>query len=326
MNKVLVMGGTEFISRAILLKLIKKGYEVDFVTRGQREIDFDGYHKHLIADRKNKEQMKAIFKNKNYDYIFDVSAYTKEDVEILVDSLDTSSLKRYIFVSSGAVYKPTTELMKESDERGRNENWKEYGFNKKLAEDYLMNLYKETAFPYVTFRPSYIYGEGNNLKRESFLFSRAVKSLPIVIPVSGEAKVQFIHIKDVVQILLESMDNKLIVGEAFNLTDAEQVDWLTLVQTINEVAGTKVPVSGITEKGMSELNVTVGEFFPFRDITYVMDNSKLLEYGLPLPKILLKEGLEKAYKWCEESGIFDQYEESETYKKVIAFSQEISSK
>ncbi|WYP27806.1 NAD-dependent epimerase/dehydratase family protein [Alkalihalobacillus sp. FSL W8-0930] len=323
MNKVLVMGGTEFISKALVVDLIKSGYSVDFVTRGHKKVDFHGFNKHLIADRKDKRALRNIFKDNVYNYIFDVSGYTKEDVENVVESVDQSCLKRYTFISSGAVYLSSETLLIETNDRGFNPNWKDYGYNKKKAEDYLSELYNKTGFPCVIFRPSYVYGEGNNLKRETFLFSRADRSIPIVIPLSGAAFVQFIHIHDVIKVLLATMDDVQVNGEAYNLTHPEEVDWLTLVKTVKQVVNKDFNVKGITKETMDHLNITLGSFFPFRDLTYLLDICKLSESGLPVPSISLEKGLARTYKWyLEQNHLIDTVFKKE-YDKVIAASKTI---
>ena len=102
--KILVMGGTEFVSSSLTKYLISKGYIVDIFTRGIKLIKYDGIRKHLKGDRKSIEDLKVNISNESYDYIFDISAYVKEDVEKLVAILNKDNLKRYVFCSSGAVY------------------------------------------------------------------------------------------------------------------------------------------------------------------------------------------------------------------------------
>ncbi|MBM0064179.1 NAD-dependent epimerase/dehydratase family protein [Alkalicoccobacillus gibsonii] len=326
MNKILVMGGTEFISKAVVISLIKRGYCVDFVTRGLKRVDFDGYHQHFITDRKDKEALKNLLKDELYDYIFDVSAYTKEDVENLIEAVDRTRLKRYIFISSGAVYLSSDTYLKESDDRGFNENWKNYGYDKKLAEDYLLELYDKIGFPCVIFRPSYVYGEGNNLKRESFLFDRAEHSYPIVIPVSGATFVQFIHIQDLVKVLLATMNNLQLDGKAFNLTHPEIIEWPTLIKTIRQIVKKEFDLKGISQEKMDQLNISLASFFPFRDLTYLLDSHKLAAYRLPLPSITLKEGLTKTYEWYLAHNLLSDIIRSEEYEKVVAASKTIDDK
>lgn len=184
MKSILVMGGTTFVSSAMAKYLIGKGYEVDILTRGLKEPEFSGFREHLICDRKLKHDMLEILKGKEYDFIFDISAYTKEDVEVLFTSIDKSKLKKYIFCSSGAVYKPSNTLISEDYETRENPYFGKYGTDKKEAEDFIM----ESGVNYAIFRPTYIYGEGNNLYREAYFFHRIRNNDVIPIPFGNNTR------------------------------------------------------------------------------------------------------------------------------------------
>ncbi len=131
--KVLVMGGTEFVSSSLAKHLISKGYTVDIFTRGIKEIKYEGIRKHLKGDRKLIEDLDRNLLGESYDYVFDISAYVKEDVKKLVKVLKRDNLKRYVFCSSGAVYVPSEDMIAEDFARGENYNWGAYGYDKKEA-------------------------------------------------------------------------------------------------------------------------------------------------------------------------------------------------
>ena len=308
MEKVLVMGGTEFVGKAILEGLISKGYQVDFLTRGLKEVTVEGYNNHFICDRKNEQEVKKCLYEIEYDYIFDISAYSRLDVEMLLKNIRLSSLKRYVFLSSGAVYTPSTEYLFENSERGFNHNWGQYGIDKKEAEDYLLSLHQDSKFPVVIFRPTYIYGEGNNLYREAYFFQRILSSQPIPVPNTKNSSTQFIHIKDVVNILLDSITNDLTIGEVYNLTHQRQVNWLDLVESIQKVVAKETQILCINQEEMNRLNVSSRHFFPFRDVVYLMNINKLIEHNLPLPKIDLEEGLQSSFEWILKQNIKEKFE------------------
>lgn len=291
--KVLVMGGTEFVSKSLTKYLIEKGYIVDIFTRGLKPLQYDGLRKHLKGDRKSLEDLKINLSKEKYDYVFDISAYAKEDVEKLTMILNKENLKRYFMCSSGAVYIPSGEVVTEEFTRGKNINWGIYGLNKKEAEDYLFNLYENENFPVTMFRPTYIYGDENNLYRESYLFDRIDKGLDIPIP-NGNEKTQFIYIDDLVKIFESAIHIDKAIGQAYNVTHSEIITWQQLVETTMEVMNKKV---NIKEIDTENLNIHERQFFPFRNVTYLLDTNKSKEDGLYTPKVSLIEGIKKTYKW-----------------------------
>lgn len=291
--KILVMGGTEFVSSSLVKYLISKGYIVDIFTRGIKPVKYDGIRNHLKGDRKSIEDLKVNISNEVYDYIFDISAYVKEDVQKLIKILNKESLKRYIFCSSGAVYKPSDKVITEEFTRGENENWGNYGLDKKKAEDYLLNLWETEKFPVTIFRPTYIYGEGNNLYRETYLFDRVTKGLDIPIP-GGNNETQFVYIDDLVKVFESAIHTDQTVGQVYNVTNSEIITWKLLVEMTMRVVNKKV---NIKEVNSEKANISVREYFPFRNVTYLLDTKKAEKDGLYMPQIDLFEGLQLSYKW-----------------------------
>ncbi|WP_179877683.1 NAD-dependent epimerase/dehydratase family protein [Bacillus pseudomycoides] len=304
MFTVLVMGGTEFVSKSVVKELIVRGFQVDFITRGLKVVNFDGYHEHIICDRHNQEMLKKYLMNKEYDYVIDVSAYTKEDVEMLLNSLHLASLKKYILLSSGAVYNDNYQVLTEETPRGWNINWKEYGLHKKEAEDY---LFEEKTVPFVIFRPTYIYGKGNNLYRENYFFDCAFNEQSIFLPNSKNEE-QFIYIDDLTNILIAALTNEKVNGKAFNVTHPETVTWIELTKIFERITSKEITVQQIDEEIITALNLSVRDYFPFRDVPYVMDISKLCEHELPVPKIDLLQGLQYSLS-IYEKGNFDMKEQ-----------------
>lgn len=291
--KALVMGGTEFVSSSMAKYLISKGYVVDIFTRGIKTIEYSGFRKHLKGDRKIIDDLRYNFKDEKYDYVFDVSAYTREDVEKLISVLDREKLKRYVFCSSGAVYTPSEKLVSEDFTSGENINWGSYGLGKKEAEDYLLKLYENEKFPITIFRPTYIYGEGNNLYRECYLFDRITQGLDIPIPY-GDKNTQFIYISDLVKTFEISVHSEQAIGQAYNITHPQIVTWQELVETAMRVINKKVNIVRVHSE---KENISAREYFPFRNVTYLLDIKKAETHGLHIPQISLEEGIELAYKW-----------------------------
>ncbi|MCB2299318.1 NAD-dependent epimerase/dehydratase family protein [Clostridium tagluense] len=295
--KILVMGGTEFVSSALTKYLISKGYIVDIFTRGIKPTKYNGIRKHLKGDRKSIEDLKVNISKERYDYIFDTSAYEMKDVQKLIGILNKENLKRYVFCSSGSVYIPSYEMVTEEFTRGENANWGSYGLDKKKAEDYLLGLWKDEKFPITIFRPTYIYGQDNNLYRETYLFDRVTKGLDVPIP-NGNEETQFVYISDLVKIFESAIHKDKTVGQAYNVTHPELVTWQQLVETTMKVVNRKVNIKKVDNR---KINISAREYFPFRNVTYLLDTKKAETDGLYMPQIDLYQGLELAYKWYSET-------------------------
>ncbi|MGG2015031.1 NAD-dependent epimerase/dehydratase family protein [Bacillus sp. S10(2024)] len=301
MAQILVMGGTQFVSEALAKFFIFKGYEVDIFTRGTRDIAYKGVRTHLRGDRNVPLDIKKNISDKQYDYIFDITAYHKNHVKTLLDNIDRSKLKRYVLCSSGAVYAPSTQVLFEDFERAENYNWRQYGLDKNEAEDYLFSLHKQEGFPITIFRPSYIYGEGNNLYREAYIFDRLTKKLAIPIP-KHVGPVQFVHIDDVVRVMESVIGSEQSNGQAYNLSYPEDITWKTLVDTASKIVGIEAHTIEVDE---TILNPTIStrNYFPFRNVTYRMNIEKLSAHHLYVPQLDLQAGLQKAYHFYQTENV-----------------------
>ncbi|WP_397538509.1 NAD-dependent epimerase/dehydratase family protein [Rummeliibacillus pycnus] len=315
---VLLFGGSEFVGRAYLEKLIAEGYTVDIITRGIKPITVKGYRNHFKCDRKDEMALAVHIENRTYDYIFDISAYTVEDIMPILNILNRSRLKRYFLMSTGGVYTQSDSILTEEGNIGYNKNWENYGVDKRNVELKLIKEHALANFPILIFRPTYIYGEGNNLYRESYFFQRLIDQLPIPYPDTNMGKSQYIHIDDLVNISIEAVKDEETNGEVFNITNPEIFTWKQLIQTFKEVTNKEGEVISISQSDMERLDVTSKEFFPFRDVTYLLNIQKLQKFGLPTPTISLREGLERSFKWFTGQNIPRQYHLFNSLDKVIS--------
>lgn len=172
-----------------------------------------------------------------------------------------------------------------------NENWGDYGLDKLKIEEFLMQGYKDSGFPAVMMRPTYIYGPGNELYREHFFFERIAQQEIVPIP-NSECLTQYIYIEDLLKTFEELMIHPEVNGQAFNITHPEQITWEELVKTAANAMEMKAKIKRVDYQGKMHPR----EFFPFRDCTYLLDIDKLTQYHLSVPCIDLKEGLKRAYQ------------------------------
>lgn len=129
--KLLITGGTTFVSKFTAEHFVKNGDEVYVLNRGSRRQP-DGA-KYIEGDR---TQLGDKLKGMRFDAVLDITAYTQEHVQALLDS--GIEFDDYIFISSSAVY-PETNVQPFTEEQpcGFNSIWKDYGTNKLKAEEYL---------------------------------------------------------------------------------------------------------------------------------------------------------------------------------------------
>ena len=145
------------------------------------------------------------------------------------------------------------------------------------------------------FRPSYIYGEGNNLYRESLLFDRFSQNLAVPVPDSSH-KTQFVHIDDIAACFARCLHLPVTNGECYNLTHPEPIGWRQLAEAARAVVGSCAEIVPVPTTVCAQSRL----YFPFRDVPYTLSVDKLQAHGLPVPAIGLQEGLARSYRWYQK--------------------------
>ncbi len=279
---ILITGGTVFTSRYAAEYFSGKGHNVYVLNRGSRPQSMG-----VTLIQRDRHDLGDILKEYEFDAVLDITAYTKHDVETLVNSLGKFDF--YILISSSAVYPETLPQPFNEDQKcGNNSYWGEYGINKLAAERYLL---EKVPNSYVL-RPPYLYGEMNNLYREAYVFECAENDMPFCLPKDGRLPLQFFHINDLcrfIEILLETHPKQQI----FNVGNPQTVSaeqWVKLCYKVLK----KIPELIYADKSVPQY-----EYFPFRDYAYKLDVSKQ-QALLPDTKDLF-EGLSRSYAWYKNN-------------------------
>ena len=295
-EKILIMGGNQFVGKEIVKKFLEKDYTIYILNRGTRknieEVIF------FKVDRDNFIEMENILKNIDVDIIIDVSAYTEEQVDIL-HKVMKNRFKQYILISSASVYNNIESTpANEESQTGENLIWGDYAKNKYLAEKKTIENSKIYNFKYTIFRPFYIYGVGNNLDRENYFFSRIKYNLPIYIP-SKNNIIQFGYVEDLALAIESSIGNSDFYNQTFNISGDEYVTMSEFSEICGKVMNKKAIIKYINTE---ENKIKARDWFPFREVNLFGDISKLENTGFRNTYSLI-QGLEKTYKYNDENDL-----------------------
>lgn len=281
MKTMLVTGGTVFVSRFAAEYFVKRGWQVSVLNRGTRK-QSAGVEL-ICADR---HELGETLRHRYFDAVLDVTAYTADDVNGLLDAL--SGYGQYILISSSAVY-PETEVQpfREDAAIGPNIHWGRYGTDKIAAEQ---ALHSRDAGAYIL-RPPYLYGPGNNVYREAFVFDCALADGAFFLPGKGQMQLHFLHVEDLcrfAELLLERRPNQRI----FNVGNPETVsirEWVTACYAVCGKTPAFVSVSAEVEQR---------QYFPFYNYEYALDVSAQCELlGDYIP---LQQGLAESLAWYRQ--------------------------
>ncbi|CDC03024.1 nucleoside-diphosphate-sugar epimerases [Eubacterium sp. CAG:202] len=280
--KILVSGGTTFVSKFTAEYFLKRNNEVYVINRNSRE---QVLGVHLIeSDRMNPSNL---LKNEHFDLIIDVTAYNQEHIKSILNS--GVIFDNYIFISSSAVY-PETNIQPFNEEQacGQNSVWGDYGINKLMAEQYLINHCPDAYI----LRPPYFYGMYENLYREAFPFDCAEKGRKFYIPQNGDMKLQFYNVSDLCK-FIELIIKKKPDNHIYNVGNSDIITVKEWVKLCYKAVG-KIPEFVEVDKSVQQR-----DYFCFYDYEYILDVKKQNE--LMPTTIPLEVGLKEEYEWYKNN-------------------------
>ena len=296
MKKILIMGGNQFVGKEIAKKFLEKNYIVYVLNRGIKKNITEAVF--LKADRDNYVEMENVLEGIEVDIIIDVSAYIEKQVNIL-HKIMKKRFKQYILISSASVYNNMKSMpLNEGCQVGENLIWGDYAKNKYLAERRTIENSILYNFKYTIFRPFYIYGVGNNLDRENYFFSRLKYNLPIYVP-SKNNTIQFGYIEDLALAIESSIGNSDFYNQIFNVSGDEYVTMSEFSEICGKVISKKAIIKYINTE---EKKIIAREWFPFREVNFFGDISKLENTGFRNSYSLI-QGLEKTYQYNNENNL-----------------------
>lgn len=280
--KILVTGGTTFVSKYTAEYFVKKNNDVYVINRNSRK-QIEGVNL-INCDRR---KLGNVLHGMHFDLIADITAYTKEDIETLLDSGVT--FDDYIFISSSAVYPETNpQPFTEDQICGKNAVWGDYGINKLQAERFLQS---KCPHAYIL-RPPYFYGIYENLYREAFPFDCAMNDRKFYIPQNGNMKLQFFNVYDLCK-FVEILIAKHPSNRIFNVGNSETVTAREWIELCYKAAGKKSEIVNV------EKTVPQRAYFCFYDYEYILDVSK--QSALMPVTISLEQGLKEEFEWYKNN-------------------------
>jgi 2'-hydroxyisoflavone reductase len=301
--KVLVIGGTLFIGRALVEELVKSGHEVAVLHRKPKH-DLGRRVENILADRNDAAAVREALSTRRFDAVFD-NVYDwdrgtgPEHVEAAVRACG-DRLTRYVYLSSVAAYGDGLNH-KESDPLAPDYHANPYIRYKASTERLLFRMHSQKGLPVVTFRPPFVYGPHNPFYREQFFWDRLRAGRPIIIPGDGHRLMQFVYVHDLVNALVRALVEPRAVGEAFNIADPKAVTQVEFIERLAKAAGVEPVLARVSRDVIQQAGGNpmdepyyFGEYF---DIPPITENIGKVTRVLKMKLTPSDIGLKETYRW-----------------------------
>lgn len=303
--RVLVVGGTEFVSLALVRALVRDGHAVTVLNRGRKTDRLPSSVSVVACDRKDHAQLRSVLSGIRFDAVYDASYVptTGEDVAALADAL-ASGLPHVIFVSTGRVYDHALPIPY-SETTPRGDYWGDYARHKIAGEEALVERHRSRGLPVTIVRPTHVLGPLNTRNNEAFFFDRIIRGRPVLVPGHGGWLRQFGHVDDLADALLAMLGNPRAFGQAYNVTGEECVTQVGFVELIAEALERPVEFRHFDPallKRFEKPEQVFGQNLVY-DCHAVYTTSKVrTELGIR-PRFTLAAALRQTWEWYRKEGL-----------------------
>jgi nucleoside-diphosphate-sugar epimerase len=298
--RVLVGGGTEFISLHLVRALLRDGHQVAVLNRGRQAARLPAGVRTIVADRKDHAALRKALAGERFDGLVDITyaPTTGEDVAALLDA--PAATGHVIFVSTGRVYDHARPIPFDED-TPRNLYWGEYARNKIAGEDVLLARHRERGLPVTIVRPTHVYGPLNTRNNETFFFDRLVRHRPVLVPDGGGWLRQFGHVDDLADAMAAMLGAPAAAGRAYNLTGEESITQVGFVELIADLMRRPLRLVAVPTTAGGK-PVAFGQNLVY-DCHAVYTTARVrAELGLR-PRYTLAAGLAQTLEWYQREGL-----------------------
>lgn len=225
--RAVIIGGCGHIGTYLVPRLVKAGYEVVNVSRGNsKPYQVSGLWnevQNVILDR-SEEEKNGTFGKKiadlNPDIVIDLITFRVSSTYQMVEALKNTNISQYLFCSSIWAHGYAT-ILPATEDLPRNP-FGDYGINKAKSEAYLHEQYRQNGFPETVVMPGHITGAGWNCisptgNLDPMTFQKIGRGEEIFLPHFGMETVHHVHADDVAQVFMNSIIYRgQALGESFH--------------------------------------------------------------------------------------------------------------
>ncbi|MDJ0466636.1 NAD-dependent epimerase/dehydratase family protein [Streptomyces sp. H27-C3] len=233
--RILVMGGTWFLGKAIVEEALRRGWDVTAFNRGRSDA-VDGVET-VQGDRTSPDDLKRLATYGPWDAVIDTSSseFPPRDVLLAAETLRLAA-SRWVHVSTVSVYQgwphhpltedsPLLECPPDDDgafgHTGSDGSPTKYGFQKAGGEAAVRAAFGEDA---IFLRPGVILGPGEYVGRLPWWLARAERGGSVLVPAPAEQMIQPVDLRDVAAFAVDQAASDLS-GRAFNVAHPEGISW-----------------------------------------------------------------------------------------------------
>mgnify|MGYP001457913547 CR=1 FL=1 len=255
-NNILIVGGTGFIGYHLAKKCLAKGWRVISISsRSPKKIRYLPKVKYIICDITKKKFLKRKVQ-KSFKYVVNLGGYIdhsnkkktfeshyigcKNLAEIFLRKKPTAFIQMGSSIEYGGAKSPQKENAKCSPKSIKSI----YGKAKLLSSIYLINLFKKKKFPSTILRLYLTYGPRQDINRFiPIIIEGCIKNKKFDCSEGNQFR-DFVHVDDVVDVILKSLINKNARGQIINVGSGKPRKIRNIIEHIKKISKGGYPQFG----------------------------------------------------------------------------------
>jgi 2'-hydroxyisoflavone reductase len=197
--RLLVLGGTKFLGRAVVECALARGHSLTLFYRGHTNPELFPEAETLRGDRDGELDL---LRRRTWDAVVDPSGYVPRVVQRSAQLLD-DAVGHYVFISSVSVYadfsgplredNPLAQLDPEHSPEELRDDYANYGALKALCEQVVADVFPDR---HTSVRAGLMAGPHDPTGRFTYWPHRLARGGDVVAPAPPERAVQFIDVRD----------------------------------------------------------------------------------------------------------------------------------
>ena len=248
--RLLVLGGTKFLGRAVVGAALAHGHDVTLFNRGRTNPDLFPEAERVRGDR---EQDLNGLRGRRWDAAIDMATFLPRIVRLSVEAL-RDAVGRYVYISSISVYEDMTVAPVEGArvaelENPDSETIEDYGPLKAACERIVRDAFGERA---LVVRPGLIVGPHDPTDRFTYWPRRIAAGGRVLAPTPPEAPVQFIDARDLGKWIVHATERSL--SGTYNAT-GEPTTFKRLLEACKRVSGSDAEIIWVASERLVEAGV-----------------------------------------------------------------------
>ncbi len=311
-RSVLVLGSTGFIGRHLVRELDRAGYRIFALARTETENSIGNVHK-IRGSAEDVDLLRTLLDR--CDHIVHAAGTTTPSVSAASPQLEIAGNlnmlarllalsgelpgKRLIYLSSaGAVY---GDCPPQAEEGATLRPRSYYGAGKAAAEAFIHACTVTTDWSGVVLRPSNVYGPGQ-VAGKGFaivptVLASAAEGAPFYVMGDGSTVRDYCFVSDLIGLIMKAIESPQNAPFAvYNAASGQTASVLQLISACERSSGRKIDISFRPGRRIDVPNVSLDT------------KSVRSSYGWTA-KVPLDEGLDRTWRWLQESRCRDTHEE-----------------